>query len=135
MRVAGFAIALGLAACAPEGGNAAPEPLWKTSWIAESVAGAPVAPPGVITLTFTDGQVNGNGGCNSYMGGVTITGAKIKFGSLASTKMACLDGGRMQQEANYHTVLRDAVRYERPSAFRLEIVTQDGRRVVFAAKR
>jgi heat shock protein HslJ len=138
-----IALALTLAACAPEavggGGNggAPPAPvgeLWNTSWVAESIAEKPVDPPGAITLVFGQGQAGGSGGCNRYSGGVTATGGAIKFANLASTMMACLQPGKMEQESAYHEVLRDAVRYERPGAGRLDIVAADGRRLVFVSK-
>lgn len=144
MRILALSATLMLGACMPDGANsgggstppASPvSDLWNTAWVAESVAGKPVNPPGAITLNFDAGNVGGSGGCNSYRGSVTAKDGAIKFGMLASTMMACLDPGRMQQESAYTGLLRDAVRYERPTPARLEIVTGDGRRAVFVAKR
>lgn len=145
MRTVLLSATVMLAACMPEGaggGSALPAPpsashgdLWNTSWVAESIAGKPVDPPGAITLTFGKEQAGGSSGCNSYGGGVTVKDGTIKFGMLASTMMACFEGGRMQQEFAYQNLLRAAVSFERPAAGRLEIVASDGRRAVFAAKR
>lgn len=145
MRMVVLSATLMLAACVPEGvggGSSTPSPsspppgeLWNTAWVAESVAGKPVTPPGAITLTFGNGQAGGSSGCNSYSGGVTVKDGTIKFGMLASTMMACLEEGRMQQEFAYQGLLRAAVSFARPSSDRLEIVASDGRRAVFTAKR
>ena len=42
------------------------------------------------TVTFTgDGKVNGSGGCNRFTGKVEITGDALRFGPLATMRMAC----------------------------------------------
>jgi len=48
-------------------------------------------PNGMPTLIFNmqDGRINGNDGCNSFMGLATYTGTVIKPGPTASTKIAC----------------------------------------------
>jgi heat shock protein HslJ len=38
-----------------------------------------------------DGRVTGTGGCNQFSGGYEIEGASIRFGMMATTKMACLE--------------------------------------------
>lgn len=92
-------------------------------------------PPRAITLRFETGTATGNSGCNSYMVGVTLDGPRATFGDVASTLMACVEDGRMQQEATYARFLKSATRFERPTPLRLELVAPDGQRIVFAAKR
>lgn len=42
------------------------------------------------TVTFTrDGKINGDAGCNRFMGGYTVDGTTIAIGPLASTQMYC----------------------------------------------
>lgn len=144
MRSMMLSATLALAACMPEGasggGNSASPSapageLWNTSWVAESVAGKPVEPPRAITLVFGQGQAGGSSGCNSYSGGVTVKNESIKFGPLASTKMACLEPGKMEQESAYTGLLRNAVRFERPNPNTLTIVAADGGKAAFTAKR
>jgi len=50
-------------------------------------------PNGVPTIVFNmqDSKLNGNDGCNSFMGLATYKGSTITVGALASTKMACPD--------------------------------------------
>lgn len=142
MRTMLMIAALVLSACASEIDSdvgsapaAAQGDLWETSWVAQTIASKPVAPLGAVTMNFQTGTVGGNSGCNTFGGDVTLDGAKISFGPLISTKMACIEGGRMSQEFAFMQLLSDAARYERPSSNRLEIVTADGRRAVFSAQR
>jgi len=48
-------------------------------------------PNGTPTIIFNmqDGKINGNDGCNSFMGLANYTKDYIKPGPIASTKMAC----------------------------------------------
>lgn len=48
-------------------------------------------PNGMPTLIFNmqDSKINGNDGCNSFMGLATYTSTTIKPGPIASTKTAC----------------------------------------------
>jgi heat shock protein HslJ len=135
MRTLVLFMAVVLSACTAGDSGVAQTPLWNTAWIAETIAGKPVKPPGSVTLNFGDNQVSGNAGCNSYMGPVAISGDTVKFGSIASTMMACLEQGRMQQEMTFHDVLKSAVRIERPSVDSLEISTADGRKIALSRKR
>jgi len=68
-------------------------PLAGTRWVLDGiVAGGAVSsvPAGVVAaLTFTDGQVDVETGCNRGGGAVTITAATLTFGPIALTKMAC----------------------------------------------
>ena len=65
-----------------------------------------------ITLTFEDGQVSGNSGCNSFGGEYKLKGDSIEFGMLMSTMMACADSARMEQESTFMKMLGDAQRVE-----------------------
>jgi heat shock protein HslJ len=47
-------------------------------------------PQGVVAdARFSGARVTGSGGCNSFTGPATVSGASIKVGPLASTEMAC----------------------------------------------
>lgn len=56
------------------------------------------------------GQVGGSGGCNRYGGPVDITGEAIRFGPLASTRMAC-SPAIGDQEGRFFAALRSATRF------------------------
>lgn len=72
----------------------------------------PIEAPNEITLSFSDGQVSGNSGCNSFGGSYTVKGDKIQFSQLASTMMACMEPeGIMEQEQIILQYLNQAKTY------------------------
>ncbi len=89
-------------------------PLVGTRWVVDGLASAGAVssvPVGVVAaLTFADGQVNVQAGCNRGGGAVTVTDATLTFGPIALTKMACEDGV-MQVERAVTAVLSGEVRY------------------------
>jgi len=92
---------------------AAPFSLVGTEWMLADLAGTPVIADSKASLTFLEvGRAAGNGSCNRFTGSVTITGDALKFGPLASTRMACMDGGVSAQEDAYLKALAAANRYE-----------------------
>lgn len=82
-----------------------------TSWRLSGLGGEEVAAGVVSTLTFNeDGNISGNGGCNSFGGKVSFDGAKLKIGDVFSTKMACQQP-KMKQEAAFLAALAKAASY------------------------
>lgn len=53
-----------------------------------------------ISLNFTDGQVNGNAGCNNFFGNYTQDGDVVMFSGVGATRKAC-DQNIMDQEAAF----------------------------------
>ena len=109
---------LAVAACAPSSPSTpAPEAqkpmdLVGTEWLLEDNGGRGVLDNAQATLSFLpDGRVAGRGSCNRFTGQVTIEGAKIAFGPLATTMMAC-PPAVMDQEQKYLAALQAAERYE-----------------------
>lgn len=51
-----------------------------------------------ITLHAENNRLSGSGGCNQLLGTYTIEGNSLQTNLLAATKMACLDGGNIEQE-------------------------------------
>lgn len=105
--------ALGACAGTPASSQgAAPEPLWGSEWRLQDIGGQAVLPQPAATLAFPQtGQVAGHGSCNRFFGPVEIERDRVKFGPLASTKMACM-GGAGEQESRYLGALQKAQRYE-----------------------
>jgi heat shock protein HslJ len=122
-----LALCVGLAACesAVSNDNGASE-LMRLDWVAQSIDGKAVINAGRVTLAFADGRVSGRGGCNLYSGPATIGRGTLKIGALISTKMACADGGMMQQESVYLNALQSAERYKFGSDGSLVIATGTG---------
>jgi heat shock protein HslJ len=94
---------------------AAPAPVAEfegTSWIAESIAGEPVAEGIQSTISFgADEQVTGNAGCNGYFGAWATDGEMILFGHLGATMMMCPEE-QMDQEESFMEALGSAERFE-----------------------
>ena len=111
-----------LSACAaspgPTAGTGTPPPaapgadLRGVEWVLEDLAGTGVVDRAEATLSFPEpGKTAGKGSCNRFTGSVTVTGRSIKFGPLATTRMACPPAVG-DQESRYLKALTDAERFE-----------------------
>lgn len=79
----------------------------------------------------SEGEVNGNGGCNNFFGSYTQEGNTITFGPLASTKMACQ--GKMKAEAQFLSSIQKARAFD---ATHLEMTLRDeGGKVILRLQR
>ena len=91
---------------------ASPAGLAGTRWRLEKLGDQPAIPGVEATMEFPEeGKVAGRGSCNRFFGTVEISGESIKFGPLASTKMACLDDATSTQETRYLEALAAAERF------------------------
>ena len=102
-------------------------PLFGTRWVVDGlVSGDAVSsmPVGVVAaLTFAEGRVTVEAGCNRGGGAVTVSDATLTFGPIALTKMACEDGA-MEVERIVSAVLSGEVRYAiEASTLRLDAAT------------
>lgn len=90
-------------------------PLEGTLWQLIALANAqgqlvmPV-PETKVTITFADGKISGNGGCNNYFGSYTVDGNALSVQLGGSTMMACSEP-IMAQEAAYFAALGTASTY------------------------
>jgi heat shock protein HslJ len=64
-----------------------------------------------VSIKFDNGNVTGNGGCNSYFGPYQANDSKIKVGPVRSTRMACTREGVSAQESLYFNILQKATKY------------------------
>lgn len=98
----------------PAASPAAATPLEGTDWRVVEVKGAPVAAadsarrPG-LRLVAEGHKVQGSAGCNRMMGSYELHGSSLKFGPLATTRMACPS---MDAEQAYLAALGATTRYE-----------------------
>jgi putative lipoprotein len=96
----------------PPAGSTEAGSIVATSWRLSSLGGKDANAAVVSTLTFNDdGNVSGNGGCNSFGGKAALDGAKIEFGDLFSTMMAC-EEAKMKQEAAFLAALAKTASYK-----------------------
>ena len=109
-----------LGSCTSNGLTLSPsERLAATDWRAETINGAPVTISNPVTLSFNEGNASGRGGCNQYSGAVEFDDSHIKFGTLISTKMACVGDGVMATESAYLGALQASQTYVRSPDGRL----------------
>ena len=82
------------------------------------------------TVSFGEaGRVSGHAGCNRYSGMIqTDDAGAVRFGPIAATKRACMDGNRMQAESEFLAVF-DRVHSYRYTDGRLQLL-DDGDAVV-----
>jgi heat shock protein HslJ len=73
----------------------------------------PVSPSISATLQFrTDGQLEGNAGCNDYFGSYRVEGGLLSIGQVGSTEKYCLSAeGIMEFEQRYLSLLKETTRY------------------------
>jgi len=78
------------------------------------------------SLTFHTDQnrVTGSGGCNRLTGSYTLQGNTLRFGGIASTRMACMQG--METETAFLSVLQD-VRTWKTIGQQLELYDSGGK--------
>ena len=87
--------------------------LYSNAWKLVKINGQTAVKPANsndVTLAVVAGvnSFGGNSSCNQYFGNVTVSGDRITFGDLGSTKMACDD---MNLEINYFQALRKVDRF------------------------
>lgn len=80
---------------------------WQASGINNGKGGVvSTANTGLVTAVFSEGNVSGFGGCNSYNASYTIDGDQITFGPAASTRKMCArPEGLMEQEQQFFAAL------------------------------
>jgi len=75
-------------------------------WDLTSLAGQAPLPDKLVTISFSETEVTGSAGCNSYFGSYTLTGSQLSIGQLGSTMMFCEEG--MEQEQQFLAMLGTA---------------------------
>jgi heat shock protein HslJ len=76
------------------------------------VGGAPAVETAISTLTFTDGTITGNTGCNGFSTTYEETGSSMVIDpAIAATLMAC-DPPVMTQEASLFEAFANTAKFE-----------------------
>jgi len=114
-----------VAACVAGGGSSRGFDPTGTAWLAEDIGGSQVADGVQSTLAFEEGAaVHGNTGCNSFQGAITLRGAFLSFGPLATTRRACPEVV-MDQEQRFLAALEATRLFEKSGRFLL-LLGEDG---------
>lgn len=93
------------------------QPIESRTWRLASIDAQPVIPSDdprqSAQIVFDAGtqRVSGSGGCNRITGSYQRSGAQLKIGPLASTRMACLDAARGQLETRFLAALQATTNY------------------------
>lgn len=65
-----------------------------------------------ITATFTEAQISGSSGCNSYSASYGVSGKQLAVSNLQVTRRACTDPKVMERERTYLGAIEGTNRYE-----------------------
>ncbi|MBF6331002.1 META domain-containing protein [Nocardia transvalensis] len=76
------------AACSSQGSSDGPTPMGHT-FVSTKVDGTAIPGGGPLVLTFADGRVSAQAGCNTSSGPVDFDGDVLRVSGLATTMMAC----------------------------------------------
>ena len=90
-------------------------PLTNTYWRLTHLGGTQALPDMSSRqphLRFDGARVTGATGCNTLGGSYEQTGDGLRFGPLATTRMACVEAARNQQEQQFTAALAATDRYE-----------------------
>jgi len=93
------------------------QPIEARTWRLASIDSQPVIPsddPRQSAQIVFDGgaqRMSGSGGCNRISGSYQRSGAQLKIGPVASTRMACLDPSRGQLETRFLAALQATASY------------------------
>ena len=86
---------------------------WQLVSIGQVGSPAAVVAGSHVTLSFQpNGQVSGNGGCNSYGGNYQLQGSSVSFSQVVHTMMACSDQVLNDQESQYFNALQSAGQFQ-----------------------
>lgn len=84
-----------------------------------------------VTLSFKDGMVSGNSGCNTFRAPYQLAENGIVVGPAMSTRKMCSGEGVMEQERQFLSALETAVKWD-ISRGMLDMHRADGERVLTA---
>jgi heat shock protein HslJ len=85
--------------------------VWTLSGVALNEAIVSTTLDSEITGEFSDGQVTGSAGCNSYFASYETVGSTLSLGPIGSTRMAC-DDETNQRETEFLTAFGSAAGYD-----------------------
>ncbi|MGK8500094.1 META domain-containing protein [Nocardia asiatica] len=89
-----------IAACSrgePDRDAGEPTPMGRT-FLSTAVEGTAIPGGGPLTISFSEGRVAADAGCNKFSGAVELDGHVLRVSGLATTLMACADDRRDADE-------------------------------------
>ncbi|MBI5954419.1 MAG: META domain-containing protein [Chloroflexi bacterium] len=123
---------LALSACSPAKPDISGD--WKLVSYGDAANPTPALPDVETTITFEDGQMSGNVGCNGFGGEYGLNGDQITFNGIMSTMMFCEETST--QEQGVLSVFSDNLALQiQVSGDSLTIASPDGASVVILARK
>jgi len=91
-----------MSACASPGPDKAPDgvPLENTLWNLDQLEGQGIgddARPPFVSINGDKTRISGFSGCNRFSGELKVEGLSLSLGPLAGTRMACAQGGALEE--------------------------------------
>lgn len=103
-----------------------PASLLHGDWRIDAVGGKAIIEKSEPTLTFEpDGRMHGNGSCNRFFGGFTLSGEGLKLSETGASMMLC-DQPLMVQERALLAAFDDVTRFEVLSPTQVQLVGSGG---------
>ncbi|MEP7008607.1 MAG: META domain-containing protein [Sphingomonas bacterium] len=81
-------------------------PVIDGKWLIETVAGHAIRGGRQASISFADGRISGNSGCNGFGGSYRFARGTLTAGPLISTKMACLGPVMIEEQAIFQLLGR-----------------------------
>ncbi|WP_171902463.1 META domain-containing protein [Sinorhizobium sp. RAC02] len=103
-----------------------PASLLHGDWKIDAIGGKAIVKKSDPTLTFApDGRIHGNGSCNRFFGGFTLSGEGLKLSETGASMMLC-DQPLMAQERALLAAFDGVTRFEVLSPTQLQLVGLSG---------
>lgn len=127
--LAGLVAMLVLAACSGITGVRSQQghtALADTQWVLQTLNGEAVLAGTSITAQFSESEIAGSSGCNSYSGSYAVDSSAIQIEGVGMTAMACMEpeGGMDQEQAFVEALV--ALASHRLAGDRLELLDGSG---------
>jgi heat shock protein HslJ len=108
-----LAVVFAVATCGPAAEASLTRSAWPvtlagSTWTAIRVGDQPTVAGSQPTAAFTADKVQGTAGCNSYFGSFEYARGAIKFSTLGSTAMACVDAAVTATEGRFMGAMQGA---------------------------
>ena len=96
-----------------EGNVSSGQDIYGKRWRLSTIKGVAITGgDAYIEFDQANKRFTGNTGCNRMSGQFELSGSQIKPSRVISTRMACLDSGKMQVESDFTRALESVTRFE-----------------------
>jgi putative lipoprotein len=131
--LAALVAALAVAGCSSGEGATQPPNLNGTQWRVVQIAGETTIGGNPPTMSFRNGRIRGDSGCNTFTADVTVDQTNIDVGSISSTLRLCEgDAGTTETMFMRALIGATAMSFDEKGSL---VITGDGGDVQFVASR